>query len=196
VATSEEVLMVLTLRPFADRAQAADILGAEEGELEGPLAAAVAAGEVAALGGTYGVTRRAGERLGDIYKGRYAEVADEQALEDFERVNKSLLAVLTDWQTVEVAGQRVPNDHGDPAYDEEILTRLDQILERVRRALAPIAAADPLTGRFLDRLTAALEKAEAGERSYVSDVEVESFHNIWFQLHEHLLRMHGRERSE
>ncbi len=200
MASRDDLLAALTLRPFASRAQVADILGVGEDELDEPLAAATAEGAVADLGGTYGVTRDAGEAVTALYATRYAEArAGESAaaaLDDFERVNTALLSVLTDWQTIEVAGERVPNDHSDPAYDEEILTRLDQILTRVGRALAPIAAEDALVERFLARLADALELAEAGERRFVSDVEVESFHNIWFQLHEHLLRMLGRERSE
>ena len=200
MASQDDLFVALTLRPFASRAQVADILGVAEPQLEEPIAAAVAAGAVADLGGTYGLTRDAGEAVGVLYADRYAEArageAAAAALDDFERVNTALLAALTDWQTIELAGERVPTDHSDPAYDEEILTRLDQILTRVARALAPIAAEDALVERFLARLAVALEQAEAGERRFVSDVEVESFHNVWFQLHEHLLRMLGRERSE
>ncbi|NQV20995.1 MAG: hypothetical protein HQ511_06225, partial [Rhodospirillales bacterium] len=45
-------------------------------------------------------------------------------------------------------------------------------------------------------LLAALEKAEDGETEFVSGAKVDSYHTVWFELHEDLLRILGREREE
>jgi hypothetical protein len=45
-------------------------------------------------------------------------------------------------------------------------------------------------------LGAALEKAEDGEIAWVSDAKIESYHTLWFELHEDLLRLMRRERAE
>ena len=69
-------------------------------------------------------------------------------------------------------------------------------MDRTADVLAPIVAADPLVGRFLDRIAVALTRADGGEEAYVSGVRVDSVHTVWFQMHEHLLRLTGREREE
>ena len=59
---------------------------------------------------------------------RNPAVAD--AMDAFETgVNKQVLSLTTDWQTVEVDGDRVPNDHGDADYDAKILDRLGRTHE-------------------------------------------------------------------
>ena len=47
-----------------------------------------------------------------------------------------------------------------------------------------------------DKLGAALEKAEDGAIEWVSDAKIESYHTLWFELHEDLLRLMRREREE
>ena len=41
------------------------------------------------------------------------------------------------------------------------------------------------------RLSEALARASAGETDYVSGVRVASYHTVWFELHEDLLRLLG-----
>ena len=45
------------------------------------------------------------------------------------------------------------------------------------------------------RLAEALARASAGETDYVSGVRVASYHTVWFELHEDLLRLLGRTRE-
>jgi hypothetical protein len=45
------------------------------------------------------------------------------------------------------------------------------------------------------RLTNALDRALAGDVALVAD-DMESYHNVWFQLHEDLLATIGRSREE
>ena len=42
----------------------------------------------------------------------------------------------------------------------------------------------------------ALERAEDGAIEWVSDAKIESYHTLWFALHEDLLCMLGRARQE
>ena len=46
------------------------------------------------------------------------------------------------------------------------------------------------------KLGTALEKAEDGAIEWVSDAKIESYHTLWFELHEDLLRLMRREREE
>lgn len=191
----------LTLRQLASAGQVAEITGQPAAEVEAALEAAVAAGAVMAARGSYLITPAGRAQLDAIYPGAFAALradpAVTAAMDSFEAgVNKQVLGLTTDWQTVEVGGDRVPNDHGDPGYDGKIIARLGQVLDKTAVVLGPVTAADPLTGRFLDRLELALTRAEGGETGYVSGVRVDSVHTVWFQMHEHLLRLTGRERPE
>ena len=54
-------------------------------------------------------------------------------------------------------------------------------------------------GRFAnysEKLINALEKSEDGELEWVSDAQMDSYHTVWFELHEDLLRLLGRTREE
>jgi hypothetical protein len=46
------------------------------------------------------------------------------------------------------------------------------------------------------KLLNAIEKAEEGEIVWVSDTKCESYHTVWFEMHEDVLRILGREREE
>ena len=43
---------------------------------------------------------------------------------------------------------------------------------------------------------AALTRRRGGETDYVSGVRVARYHTVWFEMHEDLLRLTGRERPE
>jgi hypothetical protein len=116
--------------------------------------------------------------------------------EDFEVVNHVLKALITDWQVTEIAGSRVANDHSNKDYDSRIIDRLGDLHERAERLLNQFAVHLPRLAIYRDKLLAALEKAEDGAIEWVSDARIESYHTLWFELHEDLLRMLGRTRVE
>jgi hypothetical protein len=62
--------------------------------------------------------------------------------------------------------------------------------------LAGLARRVPRLAHYGKRLTMALERAEAGEGDWVSGVRCDSYHTVWFELHEDLLRMLDRQREE
>ncbi|SHL42726.1 hypothetical protein SAMN05443637_12837 [Pseudonocardia thermophila] len=191
----------LTLKQLATAEQLAEVTGQDLAELEAGLEKAVAAGEVMAAKGKYMITPKGREVLDGVYPQAFtalrgtADVTD--AMNAFETgVNKQVLSLTTDWQTKEIGGERVPNDHADADYDGKILDKLSRVVDKTAKVLAPVIALDPLVDRFLDRIRDALTRAEGGETDYVSGVRVDSVHTVWFQMHEHLLRMTGRERPE
>lgn len=191
----------LTLRQLASPEQLVDILGLSRAEVEAALEKAVGTGTAMAARGSYMITPAGRAQLDAAYPEAFASLRSDpavaEAVDRFETgVNKQVLELMTDWQTIEVDGQRVPNDHTDSERDAKILDRLHAVLDRTERVLAPLVAADVGFDRFLERLGAALVRADGGQIEYVSGVRVDSFHTVWFQMHEHLLRLTGRERPE
>ena len=190
----------LAVRKAAGPAAVADLLGADEAEVTTALEAAVAGGLVAGARGTYMVAPAGQTWLAEQYPVRYAAAREDGALtaayERFEKVNTDLLALFTDWQTVPTGTTRVPNDHHDKDYDRRIIDRLGDLHERAERVVGRCAEAQPRLGRYLERLEAAYDRVLAGDIDWVSGVRIDSYHTVWFELHEDLLRMLGRTRQE
>jgi hypothetical protein len=192
-------LHTLTLRQLASPAQIGEISGQAEDAAAAAVEKAVAEGHALGARGAFMITPAGRAHLGEVYPTAFAELRASSevgaAMDSFESgVNKQVLDLTTEWQTIDVGGVPTPNDHSDPERDGRILDRLGRVLEKTRKVLSPLAAADPLVDRFADRLDTALTRAEGGETDYVSGVRVDSVHTIWFQMHEHVLRLTGRER--
>jgi hypothetical protein len=118
------------------------------------------------------------------------------AYQGFERINKTLKQAITDWQTLDVGGTKVANDHRDKAHDAAVIDRLGALHEQAEPVLAALAAGLPRLKIYGDKLLAALEAAEDGDHEWVSDIRRDSYHTVWFELHEDLLRIMGCEREE
>ena len=190
----------LAVRKAAGPAAVADLLGANQPDVESALDEALQQGRAVGARGTFMVTPAGQAWLAEQYPVAYAAArldGDlEAAYERFEKVNTDLLALFTDWQTVPTGGTRVPNDHADPDYDRRVIDRLGALHDRGERCVSRCAAAQPRLTRYLERLSAAYDRVLAGESDFVSGVRVDSYHTVWFELHEDLLRMLGRTRQE
>ncbi len=202
-ASDTELLALhgLAVKKAGSPAAVAAIVGADEGEIESALEAAVASGRAAGAKGTFMVAPAGREWLDAAYPEAFADFrADPDATaayERFERINRELLALFTDWQMIPAAGgERIANDHTDADYDTGVIDRLGAQHERAEKVLASFAALEPRLGIYAERLDSAYDKALAGEHEWVSGARIDSYHTVWFELHEDLLRMLGREREE
>jgi len=195
-----QVLHGAALCQTVDVAGVAETIGVAEEAVNAELEAAIERGDVLRIRTSMLVSEQGQELLRQEYERRYAELHEDaryaETLDRFETVNKQLLTVMSDWQTVSVGDSRVPNDHSDTSYDAEVIGRVGDIVDRVERVLVPFSEAEPRIGRSCERLGSAVDRALAGETDYVSGITVASVHTVWFQLHEDLLRLMGRERDE
>jgi hypothetical protein len=114
--------------------------------------------------------------------------------EAFLPLNTELLAACSDWQMRKVGDAAIPNDHRDPDYDVGVIDRLSRIDESAQSLLTSLAAVLFRFSTYQRRLTTALERVMAGDHSYFTD-QVDSYHTIWFQLHEDLLTSLGMGRN-
>jgi hypothetical protein len=178
----------------------AALLGGDQEDVRRALEAAAAAGHVVGGRGTFMVTPAGRAWLDERYPSEFASFRQDPdvvaAADRFERVNRDLLALLTDWQSVPAGSERVPNDHSDPEYDRGILDRLGDLHDRAAKVLDRLTTAEPRLARYAERLEAAYDRALAGETDFVTGVRVDSYHIVWHELHEDLLRMLGRTRQE
>ncbi|HOT80749.1 MAG TPA: hypothetical protein PKY13_12220 [Microthrixaceae bacterium] len=118
------------------------------------------------------------------------------AYERFRTVNQQFLDVCTDWQLFpDEDGRRAVNDHSDPDYDRAVVERLVRLDEVIQPVLADLASALARFEGYGERFAAARRLVEAGERDWFTRPLIDSYHTIWFELHEDLLATLGLERS-
>jgi hypothetical protein len=195
-----QVLHAVAIKKHGDAAAIAALAALPLAATADTLASAVALGRATAVDGRYLLTP-AGQIIvaaeySRFHAGLRANAAFMAAYARFEVVNKDLKQLITDWQTREIAGKRVANDHTDRAYDESVIGRLGDLHERCAAILNGLAAAAPRLAIYARKLGAALERAEDGDTAWVSDARIDSYHTVWFELHEDLLRLVGRAREE
>lgn len=194
------ILHGLAIKKYAGPEEVAGIIGLDPASVAAFLAEQVVRGRVIATNGKYSMLPTTRLAVAGDYSRHYGELRNTpefvRAYEDFETINLALKALVTNWQIVEIRGTAHANDHADKAYDDAIIDRLGKLHERAETILAALARHLPRLRIYQDKLTAALERAEDGEIAWVSDARIESYHTLWFELHEDLLCIMGRIRDE
>jgi hypothetical protein len=190
----------VAIRKHGGVADIAGVCGLSDARVQQVLASGVAQGRIVDANGRVLLSPAGQLILASEYSRFYvnlrADAAFNAACERFERINVELKQLITDWQTLAIGGRRVPNDHSDAAYDRRIIDRLGGLHERFEPILLALIAGESRLGLYQQKLDAALEKAEAGATAAVSDARSDSYHTVWFELHEDLLRLGGRQREE
>jgi hypothetical protein len=199
--TSSDLLVLHTLRcvGFVGLAHAAEAAGLCESDVESELIDLAVVGLVTRVAGEFGgwglteVGRVVdGERIADELVAIGARPVVMEAYEEFVVLNPELLDLCAAWQIRPVEGGA--NDHTDAAYDTRVLDLLTGFHQRAETACAQLFATMPRFARYQVRLTHALTQAKAGSRVHVTD-STQSYHTIWFQLHEDLLTTLGIPRE-
>jgi len=113
----------------------------------------------------------------------------------FLDVNADMLAVCTAWQLRDVDGTQSINDHTDAAYDAGVVQRLVSIHDRVRPVCADLRDQLERFAPYGERLRSALEKVADGQHEWFTKPVIDSYHTVWFELHEDLLSTLGIERA-
>jgi pyruvate,orthophosphate dikinase len=115
------------------------------------------------------------------------------ALDAFIALDHRMKDIVTAWQ---MKGEGVLNDHADAAYDATVLARLGGLHVDVEAWLDPLTAALPRLARYGVRLDAAAAAAAAGDGKFIASPRVDSYHGVWFELHEDLIVLAGRTRAD
>jgi len=190
----------VAIKKHANAATIAGAVGLAIERAEALLKEATAGARLVEAQAAYALTPAGRMILDNQYSRFYGELRADAAFvaayERFERVNVELKQVITDWQTLDVGGQKVRNDHSNKDHDAEVLDRLGAVHERFEPILAQLIKGLPRLTVYRHKLERALEEAEAGRVEWVSDAKIESYHTVWFEMHEDLLRVLRRTRDE
>ena len=116
--------------------------------------------------------------------------------ERFRPLNERLLAIITDWQVRPTPDGSVElNDHSDPDADAAVLARLGALDDEAGPLCDELGVALARFGGYRHRLAVARRRLESGETAYLDGMRVDSYHLVWFELHEHLLATLGIPRG-
>jgi pyruvate,orthophosphate dikinase len=112
--------------------------------------------------------------------------------EDFCVVNAELKEILTAWQ---IKPDGNPNDHRHADYDALVIQRLAGFHNRIGPLIERLAPLSPRMAAYGTRLTRAAGRIAGGDHSYVARIIVDSYHTVWFELHEDLIALAGLRRN-
>ena len=118
------------------------------------------------------------------------------ALDGFLSLDARMKTIVTAWQMKEVDGQQVLNDHADAEYDAAVLADLAALHADASTWITPLLGGLPRLASYARRLEAAAVAAAAGDGLYIASPRVDSYHGVWFELHEDLIRLAGKTREE
>ena len=115
------------------------------------------------------------------------------AYHDFEVPNNELKAIVSSWQ---IKPDGSLNDHADADYDHGIVERLTELHAGLGDLPGRMIAAFPRLAPYPVRLGNAITALQAGDTAYIARPTVDSYHQVWFELHEDLIGGLGRTREE
>ena len=197
--TREDLIACLYVKGFGKTEALAEALGAPAEAVEAALAELVARGEAEQfrVGARLSASGKATAEHGLV---RERAGADHRRLkEEYERftpLNADFKTLATDWQMRSIEGKLTRNDHKDEAYDAAVLGRLPDLHARTVALIDDIAAHASRIGGYRRRLSDALAKLEAGDQRYLTAPDRDSYHTVWFELHQHLINLLGLTRQQ
>jgi pyruvate,orthophosphate dikinase len=196
VVDADRVLRAIAIKGFALAEGLADAVLASAQDVQPVVDDLVDEGAVESSAGAFKLTeagRRRSEEALAAERARWGADGAVAALDAFLDIDHRVKEVVTAWQMRDAA---TPNDHSDPDYDAQVLERLAAIHEETLAWLAPIQPKAERLADYGTRLSRAIDAAKDGDGRYVASPRVDSYHGIWFELHEDLIQLAGRTREE
>lgn len=195
-AERTRVLQALRLK---GRIQAVDLPAAAG--LDGERATAVvedliSTGEAEEIRGRLKLSASGRQALEERLDAERQTIDREQILglyERFDEPNAALKSLMTRWQ---LKADNLPNDHGDSEYDAAVLddlVRLDVVFQPLLTQMVEVA---PRLGHYPPRFADALSRIAGGDHSWFAKPLADSYHTVWFELHEELIGLAGLSRVE
>jgi pyruvate,orthophosphate dikinase len=195
--TPDDCLRAIAIKGFAQLQGIADAVLSTADAVRPIVDQLVIDGLAATVAGAYRLTDAGAARAAELLaadRSAWGEPAAAAALDAFLELDHRMKDAVTAWQLRDAEAQ-VLNDHSDPEYDRAVLDRLGVLHIDASAWLTPLRTAWPRIAGYGIRLDRAAEAAAAGDGRFVASPRVDSYHGIWFELHEELIRLAGRTRE-
>jgi pyruvate,orthophosphate dikinase len=199
VATADDVLRALVVKGYATPEGVAAALLATPEEMSQLLDRLVADGLAEMAAGSFRLTpdgKDVGREKIAVDTERWGADNAVAALDAFLSLDHRMKETVTAWQMREVDGAQAFNDHTDAAYDAKVMADLAALHADASAWLRPLEAGLPRLAAYRDRLERAAAAAASGDNRYVASPRVDSYHGVWFELHEDLILLAGRNRAD
>jgi pyruvate,orthophosphate dikinase len=198
--TLDACIRCLGTKGYATASSLADALLSSPEAVQPLLDQLVVDGVATSVAGAYRLTDAGSERaaeLAELDREAWGVEPATAALDGFLALDERMKQTVTDWQLRPAEGSEPqPNDHADEAYDRAVLDRLAALHADAEAWLAPLEGKSARLLGYRERLARAAGRARDGDGKYVASPRVDSFHGIWFELHEDLILLAGRTRAE
>jgi pyruvate,orthophosphate dikinase len=197
--TPDDALRVIAIKGFAQLAALADAVLSTADAVHPVVDDLVLDGLAANVAGAYRLTESGTARAAELLSSdqdRWGTEAATAALDAFLALDHRVKETVTAWQLRDGPSGQVPNDHADADYDGSVLERLGALHADAMAWLLPLKAGWPRIAYYEKRLDQAAAAATAGDGRFVASPRVDSYHGIWFELHEELIRLAGRTRED
>ncbi len=197
--TPEVVIRVLFVKGFATSELLAPAVLAAPETLDPVIDAMTGAGLIAETAGMFQLTdngKTRGLELMTADRNLWGAAEASAALDAFLPLDLRIKKVVTAWQMSEVDGKPVLNDHSDADYDAAVLADFAAIHDDAIIWLEPWHAGLPRLADYSTRLEHAANLVAGGDHMFIASPRVDSYHSIWFELHEDLIHLAGRTRAD
>jgi pyruvate,orthophosphate dikinase len=197
--TADDVLRTLAVKGYGTPESVATALLSTPAEIAAMLDGLVAGGLAEKAAGSFRLTasgKAVGRERIAADAERWGTANATAALDAFVTLDVRMKATVTAWQMHDVDGTQAFNDHADAAYDARILGDLAALHVDAATWLRPLVAGLHRLGTYLARLERAATEAAGGDSRFVASPRIDSYHGIWFELHEDLILLAGRNRAD
>jgi pyruvate,orthophosphate dikinase len=196
--TGEDVIGCLSIKGTASIEMLAEALLTTGAAVQPVLAELASTGTVLLISDSARLTDAGAARAAALTEAqgqRWGAASALAALDAFLPLDQRIKAAVTAWQIRDTGGQQVLNDHADSEYDSAVLGRLQAIHAEVLAWLGTVTEESGRISGYRSRLDRAAAAVAAGDHRFVSSPRVDSYHSVWFELHEELIRLAGRTRA-
>lgn len=168
----------------------------QEGRLKGVLVSLKATGMVESSSGLCWLSEDGKTTLRRTLQEAFKDVSaiiEQEVWPVFRKLDVELKKTCTMWQVKPDGSQ---NPHDVPEYDFHVLETLQDIHKELLRLMGSKDVVQHKCASLLADMNIAMGRVGNGEFDFVVGLSVNSYHNLWRELHEQLLNALGLERTE
>jgi pyruvate,orthophosphate dikinase len=190
------MVMALAVKGPSTVEQLAEAIAAEVDELQALLEQLYESAFVETASGQLRLTAAGKLEAGDLFAADRAGLGRaDQLLDEFHAFDARMKQIVTAWQVRDAGGEQVLNDHTDKSYDGAVLDNLSALHRDTAGWLESLSGIRRFSV-YRARLERALMLCRDGDQRYVASPRVDSYHSVWFELHEDLIRLAGKKRAD
>ena len=194
----DQLIHVLSIKGFAKEEILAATVGLEVSDVELMAQSLIKEGLLESSRIGMKLTEKgkaAATRILEEARGTVDLVALETFYLAFMPINQAYKKSVSSWQIKTVGESAEPNDHGDAEYDQQVLSEMFKDHGSLKLLVATHLASCPLLKDYARRLEKAYASVSAGDYQFVTGALIDSYHTVWFEFHEALIRLSGKDRA-